>query len=96
MTMNEKLEMMKQENAKKTAAADMLMEMILDSDAPEDMKIDFKLMKAHRELVKTVSDFVEELTLGKNHAVSEKTEAYEYLSLVTQGIKQYISEMAKQ
>lgn len=95
--MNEKFEMMKQENAKKTAAADMLMEMILDSGAPEDMKIDFKLMKAHRELAKTANEFLEDMVLiNDKYTTEQKTEALEYLLLVAQGIKQYISEMAKQ
>lgn len=72
------------------------MEMILDSDAPEDMKIDFKLMKARNELCKTANNFVEELALGDNHTTGEKVEAFEYLLLVTQGLKQYISEASKQ
>ena len=96
--MNDKLETMKQESAKKMAATDMLMEMILNNDdAPEDMKLDFKLMKARRELVKTATEFIEDLTLSHDkYTTEQKTEALNYLLLVTQGIKQYISEMAKQ
>lgn len=91
------LEKMKKDNNAKHAAIDMLMEMILDSDAPEDMKIDFKLMKARNELVEIANGFLEELTMrGDNYTTEQKTEALNYLLLVAQSIKQYISEMAKQ
>jgi hypothetical protein len=88
---------MKQERHDKSAAIDMLMEMILDSEAPEDMKIDFKLMKARNELVATANALLEELTLsGDKYTTEQKTGALEYLSLVMSGIKQYISEITKQ
>lgn len=91
------IEKMKKERHDKSLAIDMLMEMILDSDAPEDMKIDFKLMKARNELVEIENELLEELTMrGDNYTTEQKTEALNYLLLVAQGIKQYISEMAKQ
>lgn len=91
------LEKMKQEKDKQ-AAIGMLMDMILDSDdAPEDMKLDFKLIKARHALFTPVSELIEDLTLSRDkYTTEQKKEALEYLSYVTQGVNQYISEMAKQ
>lgn len=96
--MRNRFEMMKQENDKKNAAVDALLDMFINDDnAPEDVKIDFKLMKARNELLATASGFIEELTLSRDkYTTEQKTEAYEYLTLVMQGIKQYISESSKQ
>ena len=73
-------------------ALDMMMDMVIESDAPEEIKLDFKLLKARNELTRCVTNLVTGLTMTDKYETEKKIKALEYLTLVANGVKQYCDE----
>lgn len=88
--MMDKLEKMKMETEAKTAAMDSFMELLIES-APEEMAIDFKILKASRAVVDAQKALVEEVTLehSEDYPLEAKKEVLEYLTMVADGIEKY-------
>ena len=67
-------------------------------NAPEEMAIDFKLMKCHREISSLSSELVSEVTIecSEEYSLEAKQEIHEYLTMVADGIKNYTEIIKEQ
>lgn len=75
----------------------MLLEMMLDSDAPESVKIKLRIIDKSQEISDKVRDLVElcipdDSNIELNYDSAKKV--YEYLTLVEIGISQFMDQMS--
>ena len=73
---------------KEAEAMEALLEMLTE-DAPDEMAIDFRIMKAFRGISSSASKLVEEVTISDGYSLEAKKEVLEYLTMVADGIKNY-------
>lgn len=87
---SKKLDEKKAEKEMQSAAMDTLLGMLVES-APEEMAIDFKILKCHKEVNRVAAELVEEVTLSGSdeYSTEAKKEVLEYLTMVADGIKNY-------
>ena len=72
------------------AANDLLLDMLISSDMPDDCKIDFKIMQAHRKITDVSSEIIEKIVLEADTPYEAKKVTLEYLTLVTAGLQQFL------
>ena len=89
---------MEAEMAAKRMMGQMMIDMILESDAPESMKADMRIMQAMQQLDAEVKSLVEKVTLDKKdtYSVQNKKDVMEYLLLVTEGVKGFVKTLDEQ
>lgn len=88
----------KAENEARKMMGQMMIDAILESDAPESMKADMRIMQAMRQLDDEIHSLVEKVTLdtADTYSVQDKKGVCEYLLLVAEGVKNYIGTLAEQ
>ena len=90
------LEELQKKTAVKSAAADLLLDMLLnDSDMPEERKVELRILKVHNLLGEVTREFSEKYavyTCGSSSPELYKVqkEALDYLTMVVQGIRQFM------
>lgn len=89
--LNEMRNELKCENKAKEMLADMLSEALLESDAPEYVKLGVLIMQQMRRVSKALSEDIAKkyVSSGKEANVETLKYVYEYLQLVEVGIKQF-------
>ena len=80
-----------------SAACDMLLELMLESNMPEERKVGLHIMKAARELHAAIADVVNEYADPTKEVPYETAkQVVEYLGLVHTGIKQFMETQNNQ
>ena len=92
------LKKMKAESAARDMVSQLLTEAILGSDAPEDAKMDVCIIQTMGQIGTEVRSLVEKITLAEEgtYSVQNKKDVQEYLLLVAEGVKNFMSTFDEQ
>lgn len=78
------------ENFNLSAAIDGIMDMILnDENYPADRKADIAIMKAGKDIPRTIHDIIKQAVIDEKLTLEKKKELAEYLTCVQAGLLTY-------
>lgn len=101
--MDRDIEAMKSKMKAKEAMSDLLLDMMLNADVPEECKVEMEIIKQFTEISKAskrlVESFALETTADKNNRTPELLEAQkavrDYLAMTADDLKRYYAEAIK-